>query len=101
MRKRTIVSSVTLPLHIVQADCVRIMSMIVVLLPATVSVVSHLTTSLVLTTFVLATASSCNITKASAKVSNMVQQLQQYSLHKSLVQYTLQLCISRKNYKIK
>lgn len=65
MRERTVVTPVTLSLHVVQTDRVWIVSVIVVLRSTAVSVVSHLTASLVLTAFVLATATSCcDITKA-------------------------------------
>lgn len=58
MRKRTIFSSMTLSLHVIYADCVYILPVVIVLWTTTISIISNLTPGLVLTTFVFATATS-------------------------------------------
>lgn len=59
MREWTIVSSVTLSLHVIYTNCVHVLQMIIILRTTTTSVTSNLTPGLILTTFILATATSC------------------------------------------
>ena len=59
MREGTIVAAMTLPLHVVDTNCIRILSMIIVrLVPPSISLVSCLVSSFALTTALVFSATT-------------------------------------------
>lgn len=75
MREWTIISSVTLSLHIIYANSIHVLPMIIILRTTTISIIPNLAPGLILTPFVLATTTPCC---KYAKALKIIQ----YSYHK-------------------